>query len=163
MNFGAIATILNSTISGNRARQGAGIANGPGNVGNPLTLQNTLIGRNNAEFSPDCFSFSSDFPLTSLGNNLIQDLSVCELAPQPTDLAGDPGLGSFVEGFLPGSGHFPLERDSRAINAANDDACPRRDQLGHRRVGVCDIGAVEFVKRHHHSKWQSPGSGELDE
>jgi hypothetical protein len=44
-------------------------------------------------------------------------------------------------------GHFPLLSTSQAIDAGNDALCPRKDQLGRRRVGPCDIGAIEFRDR----------------
>jgi hypothetical protein len=37
-----------------------------------------------------------------------------------------------------------LLRDSPAIDSANPDAYPKSDQLGNPRVGICDIGSVEF-------------------
>jgi hypothetical protein len=33
------------------------------------------------------------------------------------------------------------------MDAGNDAFCPRTDQLGRRRVGPCDIGAIEFRER----------------
>jgi hypothetical protein len=57
----------------------------------------------------------------------------------------------------PGYGHVPLLPTSQAIDAGNDAVCPRRDQLGQRRVDIpdmgtshCDIGAVEFQHRDKH-------------
>ena len=53
----------------------------------------------------------------------------------------------------------PCCATSQAIDAGNDAVCPRRDQLGQRRVNIprvgtshCDIGAIEFPgqgDRHH--------------
>lgn len=53
-------------------------------------------------------------------------------------------MGTFTDDGTPGHGHFPLLPASRAINAGNDAVCPPTDQLGLPRVGICDIGAVEF-------------------
>jgi hypothetical protein len=57
----------------------------------------------------------------------------------------------------PGNGHFPLLPTSQAIDAGNAAVCPRRDQLGHRRVNIrgvgtsrCDIGAIEFPGKGDH-------------
>jgi len=33
------------------------------------------------------------------------------------------------------------------IDAGNDAVCPSRDQIGQRRIGPCDIGAIEFRER----------------
>ena len=63
---------------------------------------------------------------------------------QSTDLTGDPGLGAFTDDGTPGNGHFPLLFTSQAINAGNPKTCPKTDQLGEKRVGICDIGAIEF-------------------
>jgi hypothetical protein len=89
--------------------------------------------------STDCFG-----PGTSLGNNLLGDLTGCSMTLQSSDLTGHPGLGEFIDDGTPGHGHFPLLAASRAINAGNDAACPPADQLGQPRVDRCDIGAIEF-------------------
>ena len=91
---------------------------------------------------PDCFG-----TITSLGNNLIGDPTDCDINLQPSDLTGDPGLGSLVEigeDDLPGRAFYPVLAGSVVINRANPAACPKTDQLGNPRVGICDIGAVEF-------------------
>jgi hypothetical protein len=110
-----------------------------------MLLQNTIIARNaGATPFPDCNS------ATSLGNNLIgarlpfPPFTQCDINPQPTDLTGDPGLDTFTDNGTPGNGHFPLLSTSQAIDAGNDAACFRTDQLGKRRVGPCDIGAISF-------------------
>ena len=94
--------------------------------------------------------------VTSLGNNLIGDPTGCTITLQASDLTGDPGLGDFTDNGTPGNGHFPLLSTSQAIDAGNDAVCPRRDQLGQRRVNIprvgtsrCDIGAIEFPGKHH--------------
>lgn len=51
------------------------------------------------------------------------------------------------------TGISPPLRGSQAIDAANNEACPETDQLGHPRVDggsgsvICDIGAIEFIPR----------------
>ena len=86
---------------------------------------------------------------TSLGNNLIGDPTGCTfpIILQPTDLTGDPGLDTFMDNGRPGNGHFPLLPTSQAIDAGNDAVCPRRDQIGQRRIGHCDIGAIRFLDK----------------
>ena len=83
-------------------------------------------------------------PVTSLGNNVIGDPRLCMITLQGTDLTGDPGLGTFTDDGTPGNGHFPLLATSQAIDAGNDSACPKRDQLGEKRRRPCDIGSIEF-------------------
>ena len=137
-NFGT-AFILNSTISQNDSIRGGvgGLVNG-----GHAELQNTILAgntRSEGTIASDCDS------ATSLGHNIIGDLTGCNINLQGTDLTGDPGLGEYTEDeFVAGSGHFPLLSGSPAINSANPDACPPTDQLGNVRVGVCDIGSVEF-------------------
>jgi hypothetical protein len=166
-NFGTL-TITNSTISSNKARvDGNGIFNGgtltltnSTIVGNTpavdafgvsgggiftvgtVELQNTILALNMVGLfgrGPDCFG-----TVTSLGNNLIGDPTGCTITLQPSDLTGDPGLGDFTDNGKPGNGHFPLLPTSQAIDAGNNAVCPKRDQLGKRRVGPCDIGSIAF-------------------
>jgi hypothetical protein len=141
--YEAEVSITNSTISGNSAgRAGGGIANNcevPHLCG-PVSLNNSILARNTAqEAGPECFG-----PVTSLGNNLIDDPTRCTITLLPTDLTRDPELGDFTDDGTPGHGHFPLLATSPAINAGNDGVCPPTDQLGQPRVGICDIGAIEF-------------------
>ena len=144
------ATLINSTIADNFGSRGGGIANGLGFVGTEggtVVLLNTLLARNMSRGeSEDC-----DGQITSLGNNLVGDPTGCTITLLPTDRTGAPGLGDFTDTGRPGRGHIPLLSTSQAIDAANDAACPLRDQLGQRRVNIpsvgtsrCDIGAIEF-------------------
>jgi hypothetical protein len=90
----------------------------------------------------DCFGI-----ITSLGNNLVGDPSGCDINLQPSDLTGDPGLGSLVEigeDDSPGKAFYPVLAGSAVIDRGNPNACLQTDQLGLLRVDVCDIGAVEF-------------------
>ncbi len=93
-------------------------------------------------------------PIISVGHNLISDPSGCAVTLQPSDLTGNAGLDALTDDGTPGNGHFPLLKDSQAIDAGNEAFCPRRDQIGEERRGRCDIGAIEFQpKKHgHHGK-----------
>jgi hypothetical protein len=138
---GGATLILNSTLAENRLSGGGGggiLADPPGLV----TLQNTILAKNIA--GPYGLSSDCSGPVVSLGNNLIGDPTGCTITLQATDRTGDPGLGDFTDDGTPGNGHFPLLSTSQAIDAGNDAACPRRDQLLEPRVGPCDIGAIEF-------------------
>jgi hypothetical protein len=88
---------------------------------------------------PDCFG-----TITSLGNNLIGDPTGCDIDLQPSDLTGEPGLDALVEEDLPGRIFYPVLAGSPVIERGNPNACLQSDQLGNLRVGICDIGAVEF-------------------
>jgi hypothetical protein len=140
-----VAVLQSTTVAENHVRgSGAGVVNrGTGTV----LLQNTIIARNDI-FPPGVDSDCSG-PVTSLGNNLIGNPTgfgpiVCTITLQPSDLTGDPGLDTFTDSGKPGNGHFPLLSTSQAIDAGNNAVCLRRDQLGKRRVGPCDIGAISF-------------------
>jgi hypothetical protein len=82
--------------------------------------------------------------IRSLGNNVIGNPTGCANFLQPTDLTGDPGLGPLTDNGEPGNAHFPLLRNSQAINSGNDAACPEEDQIGRRRRGQCHMGAITF-------------------
>jgi hypothetical protein len=84
-------------------------------------------------------------PNSYQGANLIGDTTDCIVTLHPTDLTGDPQLGTFTASATPGRGHIPLLATSRAIDTGNEKACPPNDQLGQSRVGPCDMGAVEFL------------------
>jgi hypothetical protein len=145
-NFGTL-TLTNSTIVGNTpAEDSIGVVSGGGifTVGT-VELQNTILALNMVGLfgrGPDCFG-----PVTSFGNNLIGDPTGCTITLQSSDLTGDPGLGDFTDNGKPGNGHFPLLSTSKAVDAGNNAVCPRRDQLGKRRVGPCDIGAIRFLDK----------------
>jgi hypothetical protein len=133
-------TLTNSTVADNVAVLFGSPVTGGGilNSGGTVRLQNTILARNMGD-PPDCSG-----PVTSLGHNLIGDPTGCTITLQATDLTGDPDLGAFTDDRTPGKGHFPLLEGSPAIDAGDDQVCPATDQLGQPRVGVCDIGAIEF-------------------
>jgi hypothetical protein len=145
-NFDGILLLQSSTVAENHAEFGGagGIANSNGIV----LLQNTIIAGNDtvASFSNNVFASDCSGPVTSLGNNLIGNPTAtgCTINLQPSDLTGDPGLGTFTDNGTPGNGHFSLLSSSQAIDAGNNAVCFRRDQLGERRIGRCDIGAITF-------------------
>lgn len=145
-------SIINSTIAENvaggsflSATEGAGIAN----FGGTLQIQNTVVARN---VSSDASATVSDCAgtITSVGNNLIGDPGDCDISLQPSDVIGDPGLGALVgtgENDPPARAFYPVLAGSVVINRGNPAACPETDQLGNPRVGICDVGAVEFQGR----------------
>lgn len=144
-NFGTLI-LLSSTLADNAAVSAGGFRGGGGISSNSTAttvLANTIVARNtdNAGLASDCRG-----PVVSFGNNLIGDPTDCIVVFQPTDLFGDPGLAVLTDDGSPGNGHVPLSRGSQAIDAGNDLLCPKRDQLRRRRVGPCDIGAVEFQR-----------------
>jgi hypothetical protein len=143
-NQGGQIKIVNSTITTNKAaieQSGGGIFNDPKFDGTVI-LQNTILAGNSLRgisgVGPDCFG-----TITSLGHNIIGDPTGCTITLQPTDLTGDPGLADLVVEEFGDPAYYPVLSNSRAIDAANPDACPETDQIGNPRVGICDIGAIE--------------------
>ncbi len=145
-------TITNSTISGNRGIVGAGGIGGSANTESLIiSLRGTILAQNSNLFGPsDCGGALS---FISAGHNL---LGQCHIL-SGTDLTGDPRLGSLIDDGSPGNAHLPLLSDSPAIDAGgmapqgHETAnCPPRDQIGRRRVGACDIGAIEFQPPDYH-------------
>jgi hypothetical protein len=139
--------IANSTIANNIGPDTGGINNagrGTTNIKNTILALNSLRPTFGNEMGPDCVG-----GITSLGSNIIGDPTGCNISLLPSDLTGDPGLGDFSDDGTPGNGHFPLLETSRAVDAGNNDVCLsdpilNTDQIGNPRVGVCDIGAIEF-------------------
>ena len=141
-NFSGTLTLLNSTLTANTTVVPLPVSSALSGGATTL-VQNTIVAGNTGGQSPqDC-----DGPIKSLGNNLIGTTTGCGIILEPSDLTGDPGLGAFTDNDKPGNGHFPLLHASQAIDAGNDAACPETDQIGRRRTGQCDIGAITFRKR----------------
>jgi hypothetical protein len=152
----AALRIVNSTVSDNNSRPPAltTTERGGGIFSSDLAtteIKNSIVAGNTltilpvfSGLGPDCFG-----PITSLGYNIIGDPSDCSISLLTSDLTGDPGLDAFTDDGTPGNGHFPLLETSPAIDKGNNDVCLSNpilttDQIGDPRVGVCDIGAIEF-------------------
>jgi hypothetical protein len=150
VNNNGTAMIINTTISGNNSSVSIGglYAGGISGVSGSVALQNTILALNTTSVihAGDCSALTLT-SLESLDNNLIGTTTGCAIALQPSDLIGDPGLDSFTDDGSPGNGHYPLLSTSQAIDAGNDDVCPKRDQIGQKRHHPCDIGAIEFRDR----------------
>lgn len=129
--FGEIL-VTNSTIAGNQAQESAG-----GIFASSVEIQNSILAKNTARLGNECL----DGEITSLGNNVFGDISLCNIVLGVNDLIGDPGLADWQEEF------YPLLGDSPAIDSANPNACPTLDQNGTPRVDLCDRGAVEYQGR----------------
>jgi hypothetical protein len=143
LNTGTLS-ITNCTIADNHSGSpSAGIANT-----GKAELQNTILALNLGLIGfSDCSG-----TITSLGNNIIGDTTNCTVDLQASDLTGDPGLDTFTDNGTPSNGHFPLVPNSQAIDAGNNAICLANpilatDQVGQPRIGVCDIGAIEFQQQ----------------
>ena len=159
--------ITNSTVSGNRAKEGGGMylesgtatlvngtiafntasvtAGGLRQSGGTLNVVNTVIFGNRSATAPNCNGI-----ITSLGHNLLSDNVGCPFASTASDLVGtaptpiDPLLGALQDngGITP---THALSEGSPAIDAADDTLAPETDQRGvSRPLGeASDIGAYE--------------------
>ena len=162
--------VSNSTIAGNRAgAEGGGIANTGGAVvmnattvvrnhadtlGGGLTygigtpgfqIENSLVAFNTAPLSPDCFADSFD-PMESGGHNLVRDDSGCEGIDASGDIVGQNAkIGRLKDNGGP-TRTVALKKGSPAINKADKESAPNKDQRGTKRDKKPDIGAYERVK-----------------
>jgi CSLREA domain-containing protein len=168
---GGVLAITNSTIEGNSASQeGGGIASPGGDVSaNAITVvrnsaddvgggvtygigtpgfevANSLIALNSASFAPDCFADSFD-PFESGGHNLIGDDSDCAGFDATGDFVNsNPKLGQLKNNGGP-TQTVALKKGSPAINKADKQSAPNKDQRGKKRGKKPDIGAYERVKK----------------
>ena len=141
--------MINSTVADNTASLTPFTQNRRGGLWSSdaatTILVNAIVARNTAgPFNADCGG-----PVTSVGHNLIGTLDGWGIVRRPSDLTGDPGLGPFTDNGVPGNGHFPLLPTSQAVDAGDDAVRPRTDQLGEKRKGACDIGAIGFRDKKH--------------
>jgi hypothetical protein len=169
-NLGTL-TLQNVTISGNQGQNGGGIqGSGPSSLANVtvannwalgdggglsgvssnFSLKNTLIAGNQAGGSgPDCAG-----SLTSLGYNLIGDLSGCTVSGSSgSDLIGlDAGLEP-LDSYGGGTLTHALQPTSPAVDAgacdfSTDQRGILRPQDGNiDQQPACDIGAFELTLR----------------
>jgi hypothetical protein len=125
-----VGTMLNCTIANNRSTadgQVAGAIFGPG-----LTLKNTVISGNTAQYTPGCDKKHG----AEGGNVQWPDGALCSDAP----LVADPELGSLADHGGPTETMLPAAT-SPALALGTD--CPATDQRGEPRGEPCTAGAVE--------------------
>jgi hypothetical protein len=130
-NLGGTMILTNSTVTRNsvafeRLAFGGGISNSPGGT---VSLINTILALNTAPFQEQENQPHENGPncrgtLVSLGNNLLDDITGCDITLLNSDLEDDAGLGDFTDNGTPGRGHSPLVENSPAVDAGNPAACP---------------------------------------
>lgn len=120
----------------------------PGVSGNGARIQNSIVALNatvgpippGAQPPRDCSG------IVSLGHNIFGASDSCQGLLNAADLFDDPLLGEAAEDTgIKGTLRFPPTSRSIAVDNGDATACPPVDQLGQRRVAVCEIGAVEFI------------------
>lgn len=130
----------NVTISNNTASEAGGLY-----LRGDVDLKNTLLAGNEADTAPDC----SGDTIASTGYNLIDNTSGCSFTTTTGDQTDVDALtGPTVQAL----GIVPLASSSPAVNGGNPSGCTDHtgapidfDQRGQARVGICDIGAFEYV------------------
>lgn len=164
-----IATISNSTFSGNEGTDGGAILNHPpgnlalssvtitqttsnnstggalGDEGGIVTITNSLIV--NQQSGAACRGLSSQTDFQSGGSNIVGD-GTCELT-DPTDQQGvtDSRISETLEDNGGPTLTHSLLPGSPAINGVAGDCPSETDQRGSTRIqdGKCDVGAYEVV------------------
>jgi CSLREA domain-containing protein len=160
----ATVNLNNVTITGNVAAISNMSGSGGGlSSGATVNIKNTIIAGNTdmSGFAPDCSALITS-PLTSLGYNLIGNITNCDgVGSTSHDITGmDPHLGPLAlnDNAIGPTQTHALLAGSPAIDAGNPatpgsggNACESTDQRGVARVqpgdSLCDIGAYEAVPR----------------
>ncbi len=168
-NDGGRVLVANSTITGNRAYETAGIRNEVASHG-VVILRDTILAGNIATMPTEDASEDCKGDFISLGHNIIGTIGMAPLSGtydcradwMESDLYGDDEdsipvsrvlMPTAVQDPSTGQWYRPLKLGSLALDAGNEalpgsggDACPATDQLGVSRPQGerCDIGAVEF-------------------
>jgi len=136
----ALVQLAHVTLVGNRAfQQGGGVGIFTPQGG--LLFANTLLAGNSGPLgSSNCSGPSSP----SLGGNLSDDATCIGLV-LPTDRSNvPPGVSPTLSANGGSTSTHALLQGSAAINAGISPFCLPKDQRGWTRVGPCDIGAFEF-------------------
>ncbi len=145
----SVISLNNVTLTGNSRSAGFG-SGGITNSGT-FSLRNSIVAGNSTAggAAPDCFG-----NLTSLGHNLIGNVSDCGFSATGGDLTGfgaaaiDPKLVALQNNGGSTQTHA-LRADSPALEAGDNVSCAPTDQRGQPRplgVGaspVCDMGSFE--------------------
>jgi hypothetical protein len=125
-------TMKNVTIANNHSTKPGNVAGGI--FGSGLTLVNTLIANNTAQYNPTCDQQRTD----GSGNLQFPNSSLCTTSP----LTMDPMLGALQDNGGDNETMLPaIASPARGI-ATN---CPPLDQLGKARPEPCTAGAVEAI------------------
>jgi hypothetical protein len=145
----ASVAIASSTLVGNSANSDSAGGETGGGVGNgaaSVTLDNSLLARNDAGGGPgrDCAG-----DVDTVGANLVQHPGGCAGVTDPPDITGvNPRTLPLRDNGGP-TKTVAIRPNSPARNAASDGL--RRDQRGVVRRNP-DIGAFEYVRRHGRSR-----------
>lgn len=142
-HYGRYAVLTNVTIANNTAwvAGNAIYEDSPQTPGNPGVVQMV-----NSVIFGDAVNCDGGFFL-SLGHNISQgSCASLNTATDQDNYAGTLLLGnlSFNGGTFPMQ-TIPLLTGSPLIDTADPTACSATDQRGFSRIGICDIGAIEYT------------------
>lgn len=187
-NYSHILEIANSTITANTAdnnSDGTGSGGGifhfnqvdeetnsefhavfnqtPQSTPTYVNLQNSILAGNTdtGGETNDC-GVDQEGTLTSLGNNVIQDIAACPISGAATDDIYNTNAELFPlnDNGGPTASHYP-KVNSPVLDAANSSACPEVDQRGASRpedgnndaTSICDIGSIEARRGPNPNNW----------
>ena len=126
-------TMVNCTIANNQATASGQVAGAI--FGDGLTLTNTIIANNTAQFDPSCEAP----PLDGTSGNLQWPKgSLCTASP----MVADPMLGALGDNGGPTATMLPASSGPAA--GLGTTGCPATDQRGNARSTPCTAGAVEL-------------------
>jgi len=136
-----VLNVSRSTIAYNKADQAGGVQND----GSTVTFKSTIIGDNYAPGTVDPDSvLDCDGPsMSSNGFNIISDGS-CLPGAGATDRFNTPPLLQPISLFGIQYIAAPKGSSPAVDSGSNDASCNAVDQIGRARIGVCDVGSVEF-------------------
>jgi len=157
----ASATLTNVTISGNSANTNGGGVRNSGLGTATISLTNVTVAGNTAPASSGLHNDTSDS--ATVKNTILANTATtnCGGPTAVTNSGGNldtgttcgfalnnanPNLGALADNGGPTQTRALLA-GSQAIDAGNNAVCPRRDQIGQRRKGRCDIGAIAFPQQ----------------
>lgn len=139
-------TLTNVTVANNFATTaGGGIFRVSSLPIVPVLVRNSILSNNTSD--PVSANTNCAFALMSLGYN-IDDGNTCGFAGPTSMVNTDPLLGPLADNGGGTLTHAILS-GSPAINKIplGLNTCPAADQRGYGRIGLCDIGAFEYVVR----------------
>ncbi len=149
VSVGAAATILNSTIASNTSSaSGTGLASQGGDLwtGAQVDFKNSIVANGSvANGGQNCFLDPPGGSIVSDGHN-IEDLDMCGFDGPGDQVNAGPALQPLADNGGPVQ-TMALQPGSPAIDAGDNDGCPRTDARGvPRPVGpACDVGAFEVA------------------
>jgi hypothetical protein len=138
--FGGLAKIIHGTVTGNSAATGGAVF--ILTKSRTVTLADTLLQNPSGG---NCALGAPGAGVASGGHNLSTDASCGLAGTGDQQNVANLGLGSYIDDGTPADGRLPLLAGSPAIDAGAADGTTA-DQLGQARIGLPDVGAIEYPR-----------------